>query len=54
MAIPAEIVRLDTWVLSGSTLVLLAFARNGWIINKREGAVFVLAYAVYLGVLLWL
>ncbi|MEQ6247861.1 calcium/sodium antiporter [Sulfitobacter sp. HNIBRBA3233] len=52
MAIPAEIANLDVWVLCATTVVLIAFARTGWTISRREGALFVLAYAVYLGVLL--
>jgi cation:H+ antiporter len=52
MVIPAEIANLDIWVLCGATLVLLIFARTGWRISRREGALLVLAYAVYLAVLL--
>jgi cation:H+ antiporter len=52
MAIPSEIGNLDIWVLCAATLVLVAFARSGWTISRREGGLFVLAYAVYLGVLL--
>lgn len=52
MVIPGEIIRLDIWVLCASTLVLIGFARSGWSISRREGGLFVLAYIVYLGVLL--
>ena len=52
MVIPSEIANLDVWVLCATTLVLIAFARSGWTISRREGALFVLAYASYLGVLL--
>lgn len=52
MAIPRQIVTLDIWVLCASTLVLVGFARTGWKISRREGGLFVLAYAVYLVVLL--
>ncbi|MHA6264704.1 calcium/sodium antiporter [Arenibacterium sp. CAU 1754] len=52
MVIPSQIVTLDIWVLCASTLVLIGFARTGWTISRREGGLFVLAYAVYLGVLL--
>ncbi len=54
MAIPAAIAQLDIWVMCGATLVLLVFARTGWTISRREGGLFVLAYAVYLGILLFL
>lgn len=52
MDIPSQIATLDIWVLCATTLVLLGFARTGWTISRREGGLFVLAYAVYLGVLL--
>ncbi|MDE4172934.1 calcium/sodium antiporter [Phaeobacter sp. PT47_59] len=52
MDIPSQIASLDIWVLCATTLVLIGFARTGWAISRREGGLFVLAYAVYLGVLL--
>ena len=52
MAVPSEIAVLDIWVMCATTLVLIAFARSGWTISRREGGTFVLAYLVYLGVLL--
>lgn len=52
MAIPGEIARLDIWVLCATTLILVGFARSGWTISRREGSILLLAYAVYLGVLL--
>lgn len=51
MDIPAEIIRLDIWVMLAATLVMLIFARTGWTISRREGGLFVLAYVGYLGVL---
>lgn len=54
MQVPAEIMRLDIWVMLGATLVLLLFARTGWQVSRREGAVFVLAYVIYIGSLLTL
>lgn len=51
MDIPAEIIRLDIWVMLAATLVMLVFARTGWTISRREGGLFVLAYVGYLGVL---
>lgn len=50
--VPSEIVRLDIWVLCATTLVLIAFARSGWTISRREGGLFVCAYVAYLTVLL--
>ena len=52
VVVPSEIAILDIWVLCATTLVLIAFARSGWTISRREGGLFVLAYVVYLGVLL--
>lgn len=52
MTIPNEIVRLDIWVLCATTLVLIAFARSGWSISRREGGLFVFGYIAYLAVLL--
>lgn len=52
MVIPSEIANLDIWVLCGATVVLMVFARSGWTISRREGGLFVLAYATYLCVLL--
>ena len=52
MAVPSEIAVLDIWVMCATTLVMIAFARSGWTISRREGGIFVLAYVVYLGVLL--
>ncbi|WP_306152462.1 calcium/sodium antiporter [Roseovarius sp. MMSF_3281] len=52
MTVPTEIVRLDIWVLCATTLILMAFARSGWKINRREGGLFVFAYIAYLVVLL--
>jgi len=52
MAVPAEIARLDIWMMCGATAVLIVFARTGWTVSRREGFVFVAAYAAYIGVLL--
>jgi len=52
MVIPDEIADLDIWVLCAATLILVGFARSGWRISRREGGLFLLGYAMYLGVLL--
>ncbi len=52
MQIPSEIAHLDIWVLCATTILLVACARSGWTISRREGGMFVLVYAVYLAVLL--
>lgn len=52
MAVPDEIAQLDIWVLLATTLVLLVFARTGWIVSRREGAAFLFAYTIYIVTLL--
>ncbi|WP_341367587.1 calcium/sodium antiporter [Yoonia sp. BS5-3] len=54
MSIPAEIIRLDIWVMCGATVLLLLFARTGWTLSRREGGLFAVAYSLYLGFLLLL
>ena len=49
--IPAEIAALDIWVMLGATVMLLLFAVSKWFVSRWEGAVFLAAYAVYLGYL---
>lgn len=51
ISVPAEIARLDIWVLLGATALLLLFLRTGWTLKRWEGGVFLtlyLAYVVYL------
>lgn len=45
--VPPEIVRFDIWVMLAATVLLIVFAMTGWRINRAEGAVLVIAYAVY-------
>lgn len=52
MDVPSEIASLDIWVLCATTLILVAFARSGWTISRREGGLLTLGYAAYLTVLL--
>jgi len=52
LVVPREIIALDIWILVLSTLVLLLFARTGWRIGRREGAVMVALYLAYVAVLL--
>lgn len=54
MGVPAEIARLDVWVMGAAALVLLVFARTSWTISNREGLLFLLAYAIYISALLLL
>ncbi|WP_306120904.1 MULTISPECIES: calcium/sodium antiporter [unclassified Roseitalea] len=52
IAVPAEFVRLDIWVMLAATWLLLLFARTGWRVGRREGAVMLAAYVCYAGYLL--
>jgi cation:H+ antiporter len=49
--VPAEIARLDIWIMLVTVLLLVAFARTNWQVSRQEGAIFLLAYAAYLVVL---
>jgi len=46
--VPAEIARLDIWIMLVTVLLLVAFARTNWQVSRQEGAFFLLAYAAYL------
>lgn len=48
MAVPAEIIRLDIWVMVGASALLLLFARTGWQIGRREGGIMLAGYVAYL------
>ncbi|NSX53241.1 calcium/sodium antiporter [Parasulfitobacter algicola] len=50
--IPAVIAEFDIWVMVAVTLGLVVFAITDWQIKRREGAIFVGGYIVYLGWLL--
>jgi len=54
IAVPPEIVRLDIWVMLGSSLLLILFAATGRRINRIEGAGFFACYLLYTGYLLHL
>lgn len=47
LSVPAQFIALDIWVMTGATLLLLAFARTGWRIGRREGALLLTGYAGY-------
>jgi cation:H+ antiporter len=49
--VPTEIARLDIWIMLGAVLLLGAFARTNWRVSRQEGAILLLAYAAYLGIL---
>jgi cation:H+ antiporter len=47
--IPAEIARLDIWVLLGATVLLAVFLRTGLMLKRWEGGVFLGLYLAYVG-----
>ena len=49
LAVPASIAGFDIWVMLAATVVFLIFARTGWRVGRREGAVLVTAYVAYIG-----
>ena len=46
--VPAQIVRFDIWAMLAATALLILFSMTGWRISRREGGVFLVAYAAYL------
>ena len=52
LAIPPEIIRFDIWVMLAATLVMMLFAVTGWRVGRREGAIMLAGYGLYLAVLL--
>lgn len=51
--VPAEIARVDVWVMLAATLALVLIVRGGWRISRWEGAGLLGAYAAYLGWMAW-
>lgn len=49
--VPAEIARIDIWVMLGVTALLIVQLRSGWRLSRIEGALLVLLYCGYTGFL---
>ncbi len=49
--VPAEIARIDIWVMLGVTALLIAQLRSGWRLSRIEGAVLVALYCGYTALL---
>ncbi len=49
IVVPAEIARLDIWVMLAATVLLLGCSVTGWRLSRMEGSFFMLCYAAYLG-----
>ena len=45
--VPAEIARIDIWVMLGVTALLIVQLRSGWRLSRIEGALLVLLYCGY-------
>ncbi|MCB1338984.1 MAG: calcium/sodium antiporter [Maritimibacter sp.] len=50
IAVPAQIVELDVWVMLGAALLAVVFATTGRVVSRREGGVFIALYLGYLAV----
>lgn len=48
IAVPAEIINFDIWVMLGAAGLLVLFAITGWRITRTEGMLFIAAYAGYI------
>jgi cation:H+ antiporter len=51
IAVPAEIVRFDIWVMLAATAAMFLVVRTGFRVTRREGAALLVAYAAYIGFL---
>ncbi len=51
IAVPAEIMAVDIWVMLAATIVLVVFALTGLRINRWEGALLLAGYVGYIGYL---
>ena len=49
--VPADILSVDVWVMLGATALLGLVAISGWRITRREGAVLLAIYAVYIALM---
>ncbi len=47
IAVPAEVAQIDLWVMIIVTAALIAFSLSGWRLSRREGALLMGGYAVY-------
>lgn len=52
LPVAPEIIRADIWVMTAAAVLLVIFARTGWRVGRREGAVMLGGYAGYMGWLL--
>jgi cation:H+ antiporter len=50
-AVPPELLDFDIWFMAGVTVVAFAAMVTGWRIGRGEAAAFLIAYALYIGLL---
>lgn len=50
--VPPQILAFDIWAMLAATLALVVFARTGWRVGRREGALLLAAYVAYLAAVL--
>ena len=50
ITVPAEVARIDLWVMLAVTAILILFSMTGWRLSRREGALMLAGYAAYVAV----
>jgi cation:H+ antiporter len=53
LAVPAQIIQFDIWVMLAATVAAVLFSVSGWRVSRWEGLVLLCGYAAYLGILFW-
>ncbi len=48
LSVAQQLLDFDLWVMMGATLLLIPFMVTRWELSRREGAVFAIAYCVYI------
>ncbi len=49
IVVPAEARQIDLWVMLFVTALLIAFSMSGWRLSRREGAILLTGYVLYVG-----
>lgn len=50
--VASEILSFDIWVMAGVSVLAILVMMSGWLIGRGEGAAFLVAYAIYVAMLL--
>ena len=48
LEVPEVVARFDAWIMLLAIMALAVFARTGWRIDRREGALLLAGYPIYL------